>query len=141
MTKRFLHCVLLLILGVVVAAAPQRGQGKDESPGVEFVGTWTGTWEMPGSSGGFELVLEKGSDGALGGRVSVTGEPTYKSVLKTLAFEGKKMTATYDFPPDDRLEVALATTLDGNSAKGTWSARGKNGGDEVASGNWTVSRK
>ena len=93
------------------------------------------------SSGGFELILEKGKDDKLGGRVSVTGEPTYKAVLKTLAFDGKKMTATYDFPPDDRLEIALATTFDSTTAKGTWSARARDGSGEVASGNWTVSRK
>jgi hypothetical protein len=105
----------------------------------DFFGVWSGTWEGSGS-GGFELTLEKGKDDAPGGRVSVTGEPTYKATLKTLAFDNQKMSATYDFPADDRLEVALAATFDGNTAKGTWTVRDKSG-SEVASGTWTVTKK
>jgi hypothetical protein len=137
--KRSCICLCVLILGVALAGA-QQGGGK-ESSASQFVGTWTGTWEGAGSSGGYELILEKGTDGALAGRVSVTGEPTYKATLKTLSFDGGKMTATYDFPPDDRLEVALAATFDGNTAKGTWVARGRSGGAEVANGTWMVTRK
>jgi hypothetical protein len=137
--KRFCICLCVLILGAVGSEAQERG-GKEPSAG-QFIGTWTGTWEGAGSSGGYELILEKGKDGALTGRVSVTGEPTYKATLKTLSFDGGKMTATYDFPPDDRLEVALEATFDGNTAKGTWVARGKSGGAEVANGMWTVTRK
>ena len=72
--------------------------------------------------------------------MSVTGEPTYKATLKTLSIEGKTLAATYDFPPDDSLEIVLAATIDGGTAKGTWSARQKAGG-ELASGTWTVTRK
>ena len=104
-----------------------------------YVGTWSGSWDGAGS-GGFELTLEKGKDGALTGRVSVTGEPTYKATLRTVSFDGAKMTATYDFPPDDSLEVLLVATFDGNKASGTWSARGKNGGNELVSGTWTVTK-
>jgi hypothetical protein len=105
----------------------------------DLTGTWTGTWEGAGT-GGFELTLEKDKDGKLGGRVSVTGEPTYKATLKTLTFEGQKMNATYDFPPDESMEVTLTATFDGNTAKGTWAAVQKAGG-ELASGTWTVAKK
>jgi hypothetical protein len=129
----------LLLLGVVSSDAQQRG-ADGASPG-DVAGVWTGTWEDGGAgAGGFELTLEKGKDGTLGGRVSVTGEPTYKATLKTLSIEGKTLSATYDFPPDDSIEVVLAATIDGGNAKGTWSARQKGGG-ELASGTWTVSRK
>ena len=138
--KRFCTGAVLLILGSVCAAAQQTG--GQTSNGSEYIGTCSGKWEMASSSGGgFELILEKGKDTALAGRVSVTGEPAYKAELKTVAFDGKKMTATYDFPPDDNLEVGLASTFDGNTAKGTWTVRGKNGGAEVVSGTWTVTRK
>jgi hypothetical protein len=104
-----------------------------------YVGTWTGSWDGAGT-GGFELTLEKGKDSALTGHVSVTGEPTYKATLKTVSFDGAKMTATYDFPPDESLEILLVATFEGNKAKGTWAARGKNGGNELVSGTWTVTK-
>src|SRR5690242_7970636 len=88
----------------------------------DYAGVWTGTWDGSGS-GGFELTLEKGKDGALSGKVSVTGEPTYKATLKTVKFEGAKMSATYDFPPDERAEVVLAATFEGDTGKGTWVVR------------------
>jgi hypothetical protein len=124
------------MLGAVCSGAQQR---EGAAP-AELFGTWIGSWEGAGS-GGFELTLEKGKDGAPGGRVSVTGEPTYKATLKTLSFDGKKMTATYDFPPDDQAEIRLEATFDVDTAKGTWSAREKSGGSEVASGTWTVNKK
>jgi hypothetical protein len=106
----------------------------------DVVGTWTGTWDGSGS-GGFELMLEKAKDGALGGKVSVTGEPTYKATLKTASFDGKKLAATYDFPPDERAEVVLAGTLEAGTLKGTWTVRGKDGTGDVASGGWTVKKQ
>ena len=118
----------------------QRGP-EAPAPAEQFLGTWSGSWEGAGQSGGFELILEKDKAGALGGRVSVTGEPTYKVTLKSLAFEGPKMTAQYDFPADEAAQVILAASFDGNTAKGTWSLREKASGTEVAGGTWTVTRK
>jgi hypothetical protein len=138
MIRRICISVALLLMAVICTGAAQRG--ADASP-ADLSGVWTGTWEGGGTgSGGFELTLEKGKDGALGGRVSVTGEPTYKATLKTLSIEGKALSATYDFPPDESMEVVLAATIEGGTAKGTWSARQKGGG-ELASGTWTVTRK
>jgi hypothetical protein len=115
------HCILLIvvILGAVCSAA-QRGDSA--------------------SADQFELTLEKPKDGPLAGRVSVTGEPTYKATLKTVSFDGAKMTAAYDFPLDDSLEVTLMATFEGDAAKGTWLVRAKAGG-EVASGTWEVKKK
>ena len=139
MTRRVCICLFLLMFGVASPDARQRG-GDGASQG-DVSGVWTGTWEDGGAgSGGFELTLEKGKDGALVGRVSVTGEPTYKATLKTLSIEGKALNATYDFPPDESLEVVLAATIDGGTAKGTWTARQKGGG-ALASGTWTVAKK
>jgi hypothetical protein len=134
--RNFVLCLVVLV-SVVSTHAQQRTDGAAAS---DPTGTWNGTWEGAGSSGGFELTLEKGKDGSPTGRVSVTGEPAYQAAIRTLAFEGKKMTATYDFPPDDTMEVALTATFDGETAKGLWSARQK-GGSELASGTWTVARK
>ena len=133
-------CVWLwLVMFGAMCSAAQRG-ADGSSSGEQFLGTWTGTWDGSGS-GGFELTLEKGKDGAVGGRVSVTGEPTYKATLKALSFDGKKMSAKYDFPPDEGGEVTLAASFDGDTATGTWSLREKANDNEVARGGWTVTRK
>lgn len=128
----------LLIFGAICSAAQRGAEGT--SSGEQFPGTWIGTWDGAGS-GGFEVTLEKGKDGAVSGKVSVTGEPTYKATFKELSFDGKKMSAKYDFPPDEGGEVVLAASFDGNTASGTWSLREKANDNEVAKGSWTVSRK
>jgi hypothetical protein len=137
--RRTLSIWLSLVLVGAIASAAQ-GPGGKATAGEQFVGTWTGTWDGAGT-GGFELTLDKGKDGALAGRVSVTGEPTYKADIRTLSFEDNKMTARYDFPPDPSIEVVLAATFEGKSAKGSWSAREKASGNEMAAGGWTVTRK
>ncbi len=124
------------MLSVIVVAMLFAGVGFAQ----DYAGVWNGTWDGAGS-GGFELTLEKGKDNALGGKVSVTGEPTYKANLKSIKFDGPKMMALYDFPPDERAEVAITATFEGDSAKGTWVVRAKDGSGEVASGGWTVKRK
>ncbi len=135
-TRQPLYAFLTVLMSVLVFAAIASAAQKD------FFGDWSGTWEGGGSGGGgFELTLEKGKDGAPTGRVSFTGEPTYKATLKTVAIEGQKLTATYDFPADDSIEIALAATFDGDSVKGTWTARGKNGGSDMVSGGWTCKKK
>ena len=123
-----------MMLGFVHAGAQQSGAASD------FLGTWTGTWEG-GGTGGFELTLEKGEGDKIGGRVSVTGEPTYKTTLKTVVFDGTKMTATYDFPPDPNIGITLEAKFDGTTADGTWSARQGGTQAEVASGTWTVKKQ
>src|SRR5436190_21251786 len=93
-----------VLLGMVfcglcaVAAAAVQSSGGDQ-----YVGTWSGTWDGAGS-GEFGLTLEK-KDGALAGRVAVTTDAgPYTANLKTIAFDGAKMTAKYDFPLDAEAE-------------------------------------
>jgi hypothetical protein len=126
-----------LILAGVISVAAQRGNAQ----GDEFVGTWTGTWDGAGSSGGFDLIVERPKDGPIVARVSVTGEPTYKATLSQVAFDGKKMTGKYEFPPSPEAEIVLVATFEGNNATGTWSLREKAGGTEVVAGNWNVTKK
>jgi hypothetical protein len=138
MRKSSFVWICVFLLGAVCSAA-QAGAGA--LPGEQFVGTWTGTWEADGSpGGGFELTLEKGKEGTVAGGVSVTGEPTYKAAFNTLSFDGNKMSAKYDVPTMEGIEVVLTAVFDGASATGTWSAREK-GGNEVASGGWKVAKK
>ena len=125
----------MLILGATVAALQQPGDTPDRT------GTWTGTWEGGGGTGGFELTLEKPTGGPLAGRVSVTGEPTYKATFTTVAIEGNKLRATYDFPAADGAEVVLAATFEGNACKGTWVLREKASRNTALEGTWSVAKK
>lgn len=134
---RAIGCVLFVLGAVSVASAQEKPEPPKPAP---LTGTWTGTWEGAGSSGGFELTLEQVKDGPLTGRVAVTGEPAYKAVFKSLAFDGKKLTASYDFPPDAAAEVLLAATADGDKLSGTWGLVAKGEKTEVASGSWTVTK-
>ena len=130
------RCVWLLIIFGGLCSLAAQSAAHDQ-----FLGTWIGTWDGAGS-GGFELTLEKDDNGVLRGKVSVTGEPTYKTTFRTLSFEGSKMSAAYDFPPDDRGEVMLGASFDGNAATGTWTLREKADATKVvASGTWKVTKK
>ena len=124
----------------IVLAMALGGLLQSTAPTDSFLGTWSGTWDGAGT-GGFELILEKVKDDALGCRVTVGGEPAYKATCKSVSFDGKKMTAKYDFPPDERAEVILEAAFEGTTAKGSWSLREKATGNEVAAGGWAVSRK
>ncbi len=129
----------MVVVSVAIASTPSSGQPS--STGEQFLGVWSGTWEGAGGSGGFELTLEKARDGTIAGKVSVTGEPTYKATFRTLSFDGAKMTAIYEFPPEPAAEVVLGATFETGSAKGTWSLRQKGDSADVASGTWSVARQ
>jgi hypothetical protein len=124
----------LTVLFLTVPAA-QDAKGAAE----QYVGVYSGTWEGAGT-GGFELTLEKPKDGAIAGRVSVTGEPTYKATFRTVSFEANVMHAAYDFPPDGEAEILLNARFEGKTVTGTWVARVKATGMDVASGTWTCTK-
>ena len=134
MRKSLTLWLCVLILGTIVTAARQSGDA-DRS------GTWTGTWEGAGQTGGFELTFQKPNTSALTGGVSVTGEPTYKATFKTVTIEGNKLNAVYDFPPAEGVEVVLAGTFDGTTCKGTWVVREKASGNAALDGTWSVTKK
>ncbi len=138
MRHRGMLTALVLVCGVIAGAAINAFQS---SAGDQYVGTYAGTWDGP-ATGTFELTLAKGKDGAVGGKVVVTGEGSdYNAELKAVVFEGNKMTANYEFPPDPSAEIFLATTFDAGTAKGTWSLRPKGQKEEIVSGTWTVTKK
>ena len=139
MRKSWAVYILLIVFGVVCSAAQRGAEGA--ANGEQFLGTWTGSWDSGNSNGGFELTLEKGKEGVVGGRVSITGEPTYKALFKALSFDGNKMTAKYDFPPDESAEVALGATFEGNKANGTWAVQAKGTDKPALTGTWTVTKQ
>ena len=140
MRRRLSAGLTVLVFGVMALVASVGAQGGgDAAAARKYFGTWSGTWEGGGGSGGFDITLEAGKDGKPAGNVSVTGEPTYKATFKTLAFDGAKMTATYDFPPEPAVLVTLTATFEGDAAKGTWAIKGDS--FDPLSGTWTVKKK
>jgi hypothetical protein len=136
--RSFLWILVIVFCGALAGTPGEAGQ---TSNGDEYAGKWAGTWDGSGS-GEFELTLEKGKDGAPAGKVAVTTDQgNYAADLKGVSFAGKNMIATYDFPLDPSAEVAIATTFDGEKAKGTWSLRPKGGGTEVAGGTFALTKK
>jgi uncharacterized cupin superfamily protein len=138
--------VLWLSVFFLCAFGPARAQ-VDTTPsadGERYAGTWSGTWDGAGT-GKFVLTLRKSTAGTVTGKVDVvTDAGNYTAELKALAFDGREMSASYDFPLDPGSEVVLAATFDGSTAKGSWSRRVK--GDsgvfaEGARGIWTVTRR
>jgi hypothetical protein len=136
--------VLSLVVFVLCAIryAPAQIDASQSSNVEQYAGTWSGTWDGAGT-GDFVLKLD-GTAGAVSGKVEVgTDGGNYTADLKSLAFDGSKMSARYDFPldPGSGSEVVLAATFAGSTAKGTWSLRPKGQNAESAGGTWTVTRK
>lgn len=135
------HKLSIFIFVVIIAAASTAGAQQASTGSADpFLGTWTGTWDGGGASGPYELTLERQNDGSTVARVTVTGDPAYMAMLPQVSFDGSKMTATYDFPPQPETEVVLVTSFDGNAATGTWSLREKATGFEVVNGHVNVTR-
>jgi lipocalin len=136
--RQLMRVAAVVLFAITSAAAIDATQS---SRGQEYTGTWSGTWDGSGS-GEFELTLEQTKDSALGGRVAVTTDGgNYTAELKSVAFDGTKMTASYEFPLDPSAEVAISATFDNRTAKGTWLLHPKGQAAEIASGTWTVTRK
>ena len=140
MTSRHAFWVFAMVFAVMASANAQREGGA--GAGERFVGVWSGSWDGGGGAGGgFELTLERDKDKGLIGKVAVTGEPTYNATFTSVTFDGAKMTAKYDFPPEPAAEVVLTATFEGNGATGAWLLREKGSSGEVSSGSWKVTRK
>jgi hypothetical protein len=134
----------LVVLALVVPGTglPARGEARQAPNGDQYAGMWSGTYDGSGT-GQFEMMLDKGKDGAMTGKVNVTTDGgNYSADLKSIAFEGTKMTAKYDFPLDPSAEVVMSATFESPSAaKGTWSLHPKGQPDEIASGGIAVTKK
>jgi hypothetical protein len=133
---------LVVLALCAICYAPARIDASQSPRAEEYAGTWSGTWDGAGT-GDFVLKLAS-ADGAISGKVEVgTDGGNYTADLKSLAFDGSKMSARYDFPldPASGSEVVLAATFAGSTAKGTWSLRAKGQDAEAAGGTWTVSKK
>lgn len=132
---------LLVFVLCAIGVVPALVYAQSSKGGEQYAGKWSGTWDGAGA-GTFVLVLEKGAAGAVTGKVEVgTDGGNYTAELKSLAFDGPKMTAKYEFPLDPSAEVIVAATFDGTAAKGTWSLRPKGQDAEAAGGAWTVAKQ
>jgi hypothetical protein len=133
----------LLLAGIFLglAVAPARGADGDQ-----YLGTWPGTWTgADGSSGHFQLKLERSGEGKLTGSIAVTqdggGGSDYTSKLKNAAFAGDKFTAAYE-PPDGQSEINMKGTFGSKGADGEWSlgAKDQPSSPAFASGTWKIAK-
>lgn len=137
MRKRWMWVAFVIVM-CGIAWPPL--QARQAAGGEQYAGAWSGTYDGAGS-GQFEMLLDKGKDG-MTGKVNVTTDGgNYSAELKSLSFEGAKMTTKYDFPLDPSAEVVMTATFDGSSAKGTWSLRAKGQTEELAGGGIAVTKK
>src|SRR5262245_1305919 len=138
MRNLFVSGAIVIVCALAVAGATAATQ---ETSGDEYMGQWTGTWDGAGT-GTFELLLQKASDGKPAGKVSVTTDGgNYDADLRNIVFKAKGIEAAYDFPLDPSAEVVMAATVEGSTAKGTWSLRPRGGGAEGAGGTFAVTKK
>jgi hypothetical protein len=134
MRKGWIVCLLIVVLSAFGYA-----QGKNR-----HLGAWAGTWAASegDGSGGLEITIETGKDGALGGQVKATGgESGHTAVFKSLSFDGDKMTGKYEYPLGDGGQIVLEGTFDKASAKGTWALTPPGQTSGGPHGTWTLTKK
>jgi hypothetical protein len=133
--------LLLASISLGVLGAPARAADGDQ-----YLGAWSGTWAgTDGSSGHFQLNLERGSDGKLTGSIAVSqdggGGSDYTAKLKNAGFAGDKFKAAYE-PPDGQSEIDMKGTFGSKGGDGEWSlgAKDQPSSPAVASGTWKIAK-
>jgi hypothetical protein len=133
--------LLLASIGFGAPIAPVLAADGDQ-----YLGTWSGSWAgADGSSGHFQLNLERGSDGKLTGSIAVSqdggGGSDYTAKLKNAGFAGDKFTAAYE-PPDGQSEINMKGTFGSKGGDGDWSlgAKDQPSSPAVASGTWKIAK-
>ncbi|HVF26806.1 MAG TPA: hypothetical protein VM943_01115 [Pyrinomonadaceae bacterium] len=126
-----------LVASISLAAQTQNGK---MSAGEKFSGAWAGTFEGD-ATGKFEMSVTPGTDGKLGGTISVAPDNGggYDASFKSVTVEGDKVVIKYDSPGGDGSEATLEGTGDSKAASGKWSIQSQ--GSQVASGTWKVTKK
>jgi hypothetical protein len=130
---------ILLVAGLLSFAGSATLARPDDSDA--FIGTWEGSWSG-GSSGNVGMTFAKGAGGKLSGTISPKPEQGdgYTVPFKCIEVSGGKLTVKFE-DPGGEVEITLVGTVEGKSAKGTYSVKPKGQDDAVDSGTWTVTRK
>jgi len=135
--------VWLLLASICLGMPAEPAKAAD---GDQYLGAWSGTWAgADGSSGRFQLKLERGGDGKLTGSIAVSqdggGGSDYTAKLKNAAFAADKFTAAYE-PPDGQSEIHMKGTFGSKGGDGEWSlgAKDQPSSPAVASGTWKIAK-
>jgi len=133
----FSAAVLIAVVGV--SAAFMATVSADDS--AALVGSWQGSWTGD-SSGKFDMTITKGSGGKLSGNISPKpeGSEGYTVEFKTVEVASGKLTAKFE-DPEGEVEIVMTGSVEGKSAKGTYTVRQKSGGSQAETGSWTMTRK
>jgi hypothetical protein len=139
MRNRLTTVMVGFVMAVAAAVTPMAAQQAASAE--QYVGMWSGTYDGA-ATGTLEMILDKGKDGGVTGKVNVVSEAgNYSADFKSIVFDGTKATAAYDFPLDPSAEVVMTANFDGAAAKGTWSLRAKGQTDEIVGGGIAISKK
>ena len=135
---RIFFAAILFLTGAAFLHAPGAAARADADA---FIGTWEGTW-TGSSTGKLEMTISKAADGKLSGSVSPRPDQGdgYTVPFKSVEVAAGKLTAKCD-DPNGEVEITLTATVEGKSARGTYSVRAKADGSEVESGSWTATKK
>lgn len=143
--QRIFSIGLLLIFTVIASSSlsaqttGQQQQQPTPAAAKKLDGAWAGAYEGDGS-GKFEMIFSINADGKETGKLSVVPDngDNYTVDLKTLSFDGTKMTATYTLPQGD--DVTMEGTLDEMvGISGKWAVGPT--GSSSATGTWKASKK
>ncbi len=112
------------------------------------LGEWIGTWNNGGTSGHFNLALERAPDGTVTGNVDIVAdggktESEFAVDLRQITFDGDQMTAVFVTPEKDQKYIKMTGLLQQNVGHGEWVAHTAiDSGKEMLSGTgtWAVQK-
>jgi hypothetical protein len=140
-TRRFAPLAGVLLALIWLSAQQSPAAAADGDP---YLGKWTGTFLGESTAGHFELDLQRGSEGAVTGTITVSTDgdsnSDYTAKLKSASFTGNKFSAVYEPPGDGQTEINLKGIFNPKGADGDWSVNPKAQPTAVpvATGTWKI---
>jgi hypothetical protein len=130
--------VLLALAGLCTSAPAAQAPKATEK---DLIGTWAGRY-TGGSSGAYELTINRDTDGKLTGSVSPKSDDgeSYTTPLNAIKFADGKVTMTC-FDSSGNAEITVEATVEGSSLKGDYVVRARADGSEVERGTLTGTKK
>jgi hypothetical protein len=132
---------LFVVLGLAGMCAVAAAQTPSKATEKDLIGTWAGKY-AGGSSGSFELTINRDAEGKLSGSVSPKPDDgeAYTTPLTTVKFADGKVTITCS-DSSGQADITVEATVEGSSLTGTYAVRAKADGSEAERGTLTATKK